>query len=258
MRRWILVTSGKGGVGKSLVARLLAEMKREVESATWLLDGDGEVGQLAQYLGSRDEHDRVVRGQRGDSGVDTFALHGWRDDSGMRDVIEGLVAPLRAAKADVLVDLPAASLSVLAALERETGLAAQAARLGFRLTLVVPISPLVASRLSIADALELGSGYDIVAVRSEFWGNDGDYRRWLRSKLRAQLFERGGREVVIPRLRGWIIVDLDEDHLPFAAAIRPGVLDYPDDEMLSRWLTTARAALNTAGDLLGLPTPIRS
>jgi len=130
--------------------------------------------------------------------------------------------------------------------------------LGFRPTLVVPISPLVASRLSIADALELGSGYDIVAVRSEFWGNDGDYRRWLRSKLRAQLFERGGREVVIPRLRGWIIVDLDEDHLPFAAAIRPGVLDYPDDEMLSRWLTTARAALNIAGDLLGLPTPIRS
>jgi len=55
VRRWILVTSGKGGVGKSLVARLLAEMKREVEPATWLLDGDGEVGQLAQYLGTRDE-----------------------------------------------------------------------------------------------------------------------------------------------------------------------------------------------------------
>ncbi len=258
MRRWILVTSGKGGVGKSLVARLLAEMKREVEPVTWLLDGDGEVGQLAQYLGTRDEHDRVVRGQRGDSGVDTFALHGWHDDSGMRDVIEGLVAPLRAAQADVLVDLPAASLSVLAALERETGLAAQAARLGFRPTLVVPISPLVASRLSIADALELGSGYDIVAVRSEFWGNDGDYRRWLTSKLRAQLFERGGREVVIPRLRGWIIVDLDEDHLPFAAATRPGVLDFPDDEMLARWLTAARAALSAAGDLLGLPVPVSS
>jgi len=120
VRRWILVTSGKGGVGKSLVARLLAEMKREVEPTTWLLDGDGEVGQLAQYLGTRDELDRVVRGQRGDAGVDTFALHGWRDDSGMRDVIEGLIGPLRTAQADVLVDLPAASLSVLAALERET------------------------------------------------------------------------------------------------------------------------------------------
>ncbi len=258
MKRWVLVTSGKGGVGKSLVARLLAEAKRAMAPATWLLDGDGEVGQLAQYLGTRDEHGRLERGQRGDSGVDTFALHDWRDDSGMRDVIDGLVAPLRAAQADVLVDLPAASLSILAALERETRLATEAARLGFRPTLVVPISPLVASRLSIADALELGSGYDVVAVRSEFWGNDGDYRRWLTSKLRAQLLERGGREVVIPRLRGWIIVDLDERHLPFAAATRPGVLDYPDDEMLSRWLTTARAALDAAGDFLGLPTPIRS
>jgi len=98
VRRWILVTSSKGGVGKSLVARLLAETKREVEPATWLLDGDGEVGQLAQYLGTRDEHGKIVRGQRGDSGVDTFALHSWRDDSGMRDVIEGLVGPLRAAR----------------------------------------------------------------------------------------------------------------------------------------------------------------
>lgn len=92
-----------------------------------------------------------------------------------------------------------------------------------------------------------------MAVRSEFWGNDGDYRRWLSSKLRAQLLERGGREVVIPRLRGWIIVDLDERHLPFAAATRPGVLDYPDDEMLTRWLAQTRLALGTAADLLGLP-----
>jgi hypothetical protein len=158
-----------------------------------------------------------------------------------------------AARTDVLVDLPAASLAVLAALERDAGLAAGAARLGFRPTLVVPISPMVASRLSIADALELGDGYDVVAVRSEFWGNDGDYRRWISSKLRAQLLERGGREVLIPRLRGWIIVDLDERHLPFAAGTRPGVLDYPDDEMLTRWLAQARLALGPAGELLGLP-----
>jgi hypothetical protein len=93
-------------------------------------------------------------------------------------------------------------------------------------------------------------------VRSEFWGNDSDYRRWLGSKLRAQLLDRGGREVVIPRLRGWIIVDLDERHLPFAAATRPGVLDYPDDEMLTRWLAQSRLALGAAGDLLGLPVGV--
>ena len=67
-----------------------------------------------------------------------------------------------------------------------------------------------------------------------------------------------GSEVLIPRLRGWIIVDLDERHLPFAAAARPGVLDFPDDEMLARWLAAARAALGAAGDLLGLPAPVRS
>jgi hypothetical protein len=253
VKRWILVTSGKGGVGKSLIARLLAETKRESEPTTWLIDGDGEVGQLVQYLGTRDRSGKLVPDQSGDVGVGTFALHGWRDDTGMRDLLDGLIAPLRAARTDVLVDLPAASLAVLAALERDAGLAAGAARLGFRPTLVVPISPLVASRLSIADALLLGSGYDIVAVRSEFWGNDGDYRRWLNSNLRADFLERGGREVVIPRLRGWIIVDLDERHLPFAAATRPGVLDYPDDEMLTRWLAQTRLALNPAADLLGLP-----
>jgi hypothetical protein len=112
--------------------------------------------------------------------------------------------------------------------------------------------PLQASRLSIADALDLGDGYDVLAVRSEFCGNEGDYRRWTQSGLRTRLFERGGREVTLPRLRGWIVVDLDERHLPFAAGTRSGVLDYPDDEMLSRCLLQARAALAGAGELLGL------
>jgi hypothetical protein len=252
MKRWILVTSGKGGVGKSLIARLIAEAKRETEPATWLVDGDGHVGQLVQYLGIRDDRGKLMRGQAGDAGIATLALHDWRDESGMHQILQGLIAPLRSTRADVVVDLPASSLAALTTLERDAGLSAGAERLGFRPTLVVPISPLLASRVSIADALALGPGYDLVAVRSEFWGNDGDYRRWLGSKLRTQLLERGGREVVIPRLRGWIIVDLDERNLPFAAAARPGVLDYPDDEMLTRWLAQTRHALHTAADLLGL------
>jgi hypothetical protein len=85
-----------------------------------------------------------------------------------------------------------------------------------------------------------------------------DYRRWLGSKLRIQRLERGVREVVIPRLRGWIIVDLDERHLPFAAAARPGVLDYPDDEMLARWLAQTRRPLNPAADLLGFPAGVHA
>lgn len=259
MKRWILVTSGKGGVGKSLVARLLAELKHETEPATWLVDGDGsDVGQLVHYLGRRDQSGRLLRGQRGDDGVESFALHGWRDDAGLREVLNGLIGPLSEASADVLVDLPAASLAVLAALEREAGLSVGAARLGYRPTLVVPISPMLASRTSIADALDLGDGYDVVAVRSEFWGNDSDYRRWLTSALRKRLLEGGGRELVIPRLRGWIVVDLDEKHLPFAAGAKPGVLDYPDDEVLSRWLVQARTALGAATDLLGLSTAVRS
>ena len=56
-------------------------MKREANGATWLVDvnGDGEVGQLIQYLGIRD-NGKLVRGQRGDFGVGTFPLHDWHDD----------------------------------------------------------------------------------------------------------------------------------------------------------------------------------
>jgi MinD-like ATPase involved in chromosome partitioning or flagellar assembly len=38
MKRWILVTSGKGGVGKSLIARVIAEAKRETEPDVASLD----------------------------------------------------------------------------------------------------------------------------------------------------------------------------------------------------------------------------
>lgn len=54
------------------------------------------------------------------------------------------------------------------------------------------------------------------------------------------------------RLRGWIIVDLDERHLPFADATQPGVLDYPDDEILARWLAQTWRAHKPAAEFLGL------
>lgn len=255
MNRWIAFTSGKGGVGKSFAARLVAEWKREL-GRVYLVDGDGKIGQLYQYLATRDKEGRIAPKQSGESGVIEFSLHDWRDESGKFDVYNGLLEPLRVAQGDVLFDLPAASLDVLRRLESESGLSEGIARLDYRPTLVVPIAPTVASCSSVADALDLGPGYDVVAVRSEMWGGSRDYRRWIGSRLRHRLFERGGKEIAIPKLEGWIAVDLDEHSLPFRVAAEGDALEYPDDELLRRWVLRARAALAPAAKELGITVAV--
>ena len=168
----------------------------------------------------------------------------------MREVLDGLIAPLPAAQADVLVDLPATWLAVLTALERDAGLAKAAARFGFRPTLIAPISTMRASRLSMHSILAPAT----ITARN-FAGTDGDYRRWLNSKPRETLFERGGREVVFTRLRDWIVADPHKRDLP--SPRRPGRASSTiRTTKCSRLAALMHTALGNAGELLGLPVEV--
>src|SRR5579884_1014694 len=97
---------------------------RQLNIPVALIDGDGDVGQLRQYLGERNTDGKLLRDQTV-TGVQSFNFHSPAgDEAAMRSVFESLILPLRAHRSHVLVDLPAASLGVLAQFENEFSLAA--------------------------------------------------------------------------------------------------------------------------------------
>ena len=63
-----MVISDKGGTGKSIFSRALADRLRRDRIDSLLVDGDGTVGQLLQFYGERDEAGRLQE-QTPDRGV---------------------------------------------------------------------------------------------------------------------------------------------------------------------------------------------
>lgn len=64
MKRFVMTISDKGGSGKSVTARKLADYYRaNGRDDVLLVDGDGEVGQLLKFYGERDANGRITAKQ---------------------------------------------------------------------------------------------------------------------------------------------------------------------------------------------------
>ena len=112
MRNIIATISGKGGVGKTTLARLIGETLRERAPNALLVDGNGSVGQFLQYLGERGTDGKLASPQPEPEGVRVFNLHGDERD---RDQILNL---LESNRDTIFIDLPAESLQMLERLQR--------------------------------------------------------------------------------------------------------------------------------------------
>ena len=172
MKRWIMVISDKGGTGKSIFSRALADRLRRDRIDRLLVDGDGTVGQLLQFYGERDEAGRL-REQSPESGVMPFMMTG-----GVKDR-DALVNMLEYDKTVVLCDLPAGSITFTRQLEHDVGLFDLVAQHGYRLTLVNVISPYRAATRTVSQMIELGGDRaDYVVVENAWFGDQEDYILW--------------------------------------------------------------------------------
>lgn len=73
-KRAVLVTSEKGGVGKSVTARTLVEYLREGGTRVAAYDADGSVGGLVRVLGTRDGAGEVLDEQDPTVGVGYYNI----------------------------------------------------------------------------------------------------------------------------------------------------------------------------------------
>ena len=157
--RLIGYLNDKGGSGKSFACSAHADILRRAGKQPLLVDTDGEVGHLARMFGERNATGQLLT-EQSLNGVRRYGFH-----ADERDRVE--FASILEERADlVLVDFPAASVTLLRAVEQDYGFFKVAHDRGYAVTLVVVITPDAASMASLRGAAQLDPNADLVLVRN--------------------------------------------------------------------------------------------
>lgn len=225
MKRFVMTISDKGGSGKSVMARLLADWYASKGVKVLLVDGDGEVGQLVRFHGARDEQGRLIQPQPKYEGVLQYSMHGGITDREKIANVLDIGAEL------VLVDFPAAGLQVLEQTNAAFGFLDDIKEEGYKPVFVNPITPFAASMRTVKNMVAIG-GTDaeyIVFKNQMFADGAEDWVVWNGSEEdgikpsggKSELARVGGVELDLPKLRIGAMALIDEYRLTFAQAQEP-------------------------------------
>lgn len=252
MKRFVMVCGDKGGTGKSLMTRALADRIRREKHNALMIDGDGEIGNLFQFYARLDDKGEPFRDQI-ENGVVPVRFTG---PERQRDQ---LLAAVDSGSPLILADLPAASLTQLEQFDRDTGFFAELARNGYRPTLVNVLSPFSSSTRTVREMIELaGKQADYVVAINQWFGDREDFFLWFGhaesppSSGYTMLPDYDGIEISLPRLQAGVLVAIDELLLTFSDARTDARLTTPQRSRLHRWMQAVDAQLDVAAAYLGL------
>ncbi|MBN3808156.1 cobalamin biosynthesis protein CobQ [Paraburkholderia sp. Ac-20347] len=258
MKRFVMVCGDKGGTGKSLMARALADRLRREQCEALMIDCDGEIGSLFQFHAKLD-----ARGEphvdQASGGVIPIRFTGTERER------DQLLACVDHNNALVLADMPAASLTQLRQFDLDTGFFSELASRDYRATLVNVLSPFSASTRTVREMIELaGEGADYVVAINQWFGDQEDFFMWYGnahntpSSGLTMLHEVGGIEIALPRLQAGVLVAIDDLMLSFSDARTDARLTTPQRSRLHRWMQALDDELDEAAQLLGLALPARA
>lgn len=256
MKHFVMTISDKGGSGKSVVARLLADFYAANDAQPTLVDGDGEVGQLLKFYGRREDSGKLSGVQKPGDGVLAFALHGGKTDR------EKIATVLDHGSELVLCDFPAAGLTVLEQTQDAFGFLDDIKAEGYRPVFVNPITPFAASMRTVKRMTQLG-GPDceyIVFRNEQFTEGDEDWIVWNGSEDgsikasagRKVIEDVGGVELDLPRLRSGAMALIDEFSLTFEAACGDQRMPRYHRKYVQLWRKACHERLDTIKARLGL------
>lgn len=252
MRRFVMVCGDKGGTGKSLMTRALADRIRREHRDALMLDGDAEVGNLFQFYAKLDDQGVPVADQIADGVVPVrFTGHERERDQ--------LLTAVELERSLILANLPAASLTQLKQFDNDTGFFGELVRSGYRPTLVNVLSPFSSSTRTVREMIELGGKQaDYVVAINQWFGDREDFFLWYGNANnapnpgRARLLESSGVEITLPKLQAGVLVAIDDLMLTFSDARGDARLTTPQRSRLHRWMQAVDTQLDAAGRYLGL------
>ncbi len=254
MKRFVMVLTDKGGTGKSIMTRAIADRYARDGIKALLVDGDGEVGQLYQHYCKLDASGNPATQKAGD-GVMTLRVTGEEKER------DKLLAMLDYELPVVLVDMPAASITALAKFDAEVGFFNELQRSGYRPTMINVLSPFQSSTRTVQQMIGLAEkNADYVAVVNRWFGDNEDFYMWFGdsssnqpSQGRTMLPDFGGSEIELPKLQTGVMVAIDDAMLRFADAAADGSpLTRAQRSRLIRWMKDTDTQLDKIADKIGL------
>ncbi|MDB5832257.1 MAG: cobalamin biosynthesis protein CobQ [Caballeronia sp.] len=252
MKRFVMVCGDKGGTGKSLMARALADRLRREQRDVLVIDGDGEIGNLYQFYAQIDEQGEPVPDQI-ENGVVPIRFTGPERER------DQLLAAVDLGRPLIVADMPAASLTQLKQFDSDTGFFAEIVHHGYRPTLVNVLSPFSASTRMVREMIEMaGKQADYVVAINQWFGDREDFFMWYGNANnapnpgKAMLQEFGGIEIALPKLQEGVLVAIDDLMLTFSDAREDTRLTTPQRSRLHRWMRAVDAELDEIAEYLGL------
>lgn len=228
--RLILTHGEKGGVGKTTVARLIADYLTSKESAFRAFDAEGAAGQLLRFHPA----------QTSAVEVDKAAL--------IAPVLDYLMDgnPKRLA----LVDLGARSGEDLKEWLYKGGALEEAEAGNLGITVVYVLGGAVDSVGHLKECYgALGNDVDYVVVKN--LGVATKFDVYDGSNIRKDVLAAGAKELTIPALDGTVYQSVDKASAAFSAFCEGTEAGYTERRYCRTWLRECYAALEDVSDRLG-------
>lgn len=225
MSRIHFIGGEKGGVGKSVVARLLAQFFIDRNTALAGIDGDASNATLLRHYGEFSQPADLSLNESADQILD------------------------RALGADrrVLVDLPAQSARALSNWMMGANVLGLARELGIPITFWHVTDGGFASVGQLERALDTyGERAEHIVVRN--LGRGRDFSQLEASAALHKLRELGGKVIELPALDEGVMFKIDSSGLSFWAATQGDALKPLERERAKLWLAKAYAQLEGLGD----------
>lgn len=231
----IFMVSDKGGTGKSTVTRGLVDILNYHKINYLAYDGDKRNSQLYRHY------------HNVGNGVNklNFSIEGGADE--LIEAMDRCDAPV------MVVDLPGGGVELLEQLNSQTNFLADAADMGYAVTMVSVLSRIKDSVNALRLLMDLtGDSARHIAVKNLYWGDEQKFSLFDGSATKQRLIDAGGLVITVPDLFDDTYSIIDEHSLSFRAAVDDLRLTRPHRSRVNHWLRQLESQIELADKLLGV------
>lgn len=234
-KRINIILGGKGGVGKTTLARVMVEALSSRKIPYIAFDADPENPDLFRYY------------KEFGTGVTLLEFLEAREARNFFTALD------EKAPQTVLIDLPAGQSRQLREIFESFGLFRIAEQLGYRVTLVSVLDLGIEPINSLSSLLEFcQDNADYVVVKNLYWDNGDGFSSWQNSRTRTRILELTSAELNMPKLDPNAYTEVRKKFVPFSLATRQNGFPFGDYLLVDSFLIRAKAELFRAAELLGL------
>ena len=232
------VSGGKGGVGKTTIARILVDLLSDKTDHIYGYDCDPINPQFKRFYGAE-------------------FLPLTSPDTKTADIALETLAERIETKAHeyIIIDSPAGEIDILGQLEERFAFISNLSQMGARLTRVLVMSNTLESVNLLEHAISSAKGLPVahVAVRNLHFGGPHYFDAYNRSSVKAELEKQGGMTVDFPELGAIASSSIDQNSLTYSEALeKASGLPTMRRSMVYQWREQVRQEFAKAGHLLGV------